>query len=276
MKFLITLLLLPLVFFSCEKKKLVEKRTEKKLRLYKPTLKDTFYIQLTGKLRNDIPAKIYDIDLFDTSKETIFKLKAKGKKVICYFNAGAFEDWRKDANKFDKKDIGKPMKGWEGEYWLNIKSPRVRKIMIERMKLAKEKGCDGIDPDNVDGYTHKTGFKITYKDQLEYNRFLANKAHELGLAIGLKNDMEQIKDLVNYFDFAVNEECHQYNECHYYKPFIKNGKPVFNLEYDEKYLKPKEREKLCKKAKKEKIKTLILPLELDGKFVFSCDYGYFD
>ncbi len=268
--------LIPLIgLLSCEHKEISKERKLKKS-WFKPNLEDTFYIQLTGKLRKDIPAKIYDVDLFDTPKETIFQLKAKDKKVICYFNAGAFENWREDANKFDKRDIGKPMKGWEGEYWLNIKSSRVREIMIERIKLAKEKGCDGVDPDNLDGYTHKTGFNLTYRDQLEYNKFLSEKAHELGLSIGLKNDMEQIKDLVDYFDFAVNEECHQYNECHYYEPFTKQRKPVFNLEYDKKYLKLEERKKLCKKAKEEKIKTLVLPLELDGSFVFSCDYGYFD
>jgi len=240
-----------------------------------PTMEDTFYIQLNGKLREDIPATVYIVDLFDTPERKIKNLKEKNKKVICYFNAGAYEDWREDRDKFDKKDIGKPLDDWEGEYWLNINSDKVRKIMVERMKLAKKKGCDGVDPDNVDAYLHDTGFDITYYEQLEYNIFLSKNAHKLGLSIGLKNDLEQVKDLVGYFDFAVNEECHQYNECHLLEPFIKDNKPVVNIEYDEKFLYPPYRDELCEDAKARKFRTLVMPLELDGSFVFSCDYGFF-
>ncbi len=241
---------------------------------YKPSLYANWYIQLDGDLRTDIPADIYDVDLFDTPKETIEELKQSGKKVICYFNAGAYEDWREDAYKFDPEDIGKPMEGWEGEYWLNIKSEKVRQIMVERMELAKSKGCDGVDPDNVNGYQQDTGFDLTYQDQLDYNIFLSREAHKLGLSIGLKNDLEQINDLVNYFDFAVNEECHQYDECDMLSPFIQNGKPVFNIEYDEKYLNDEtEFLNLCQDAHRRGFKTVVMPLDLDGSFVKSCDYG---
>lgn len=281
----IKLLIFYIIIFnlSCEKEEKIPlpkhksnfiKKEEKSY--YKPSIETTFYIQLSGNVRTDIPSDIYIVDLFDTSREFIKNLKKSGKKVICYFNAGAYEDWRDDRYKFNKKDIGKKMKGWEGEYWLNIKSEDVRKIMINRIKLAKDKGCDGVDPDNVNGYKQRTGFKLTYKDQLEYNIFLSNTAHKYGLSISLKNDLEQIKDLVDYFDFAVNEECFQYNECDKVKPFIKLGKPVFNIEYEKKYIKSKkEFKKLCKRAKKLKFRTLVLPKELNGKYIYSCDYGIF-
>jgi hypothetical protein len=35
---------------------------------------------------------------------------------------------------------------------LKLDSIDVRDIMKRRIKMAKEKSCDGIDPDNVDGY----------------------------------------------------------------------------------------------------------------------------
>ena len=104
--------------------------------------------------------------------------------------------------------------------------------MRTRMEQAAQKGCDGIDPDNVDGYSNNTGFALSYNDQLAYNVALAEAAHELGLAIGLKNNLDQIKDLVNYFDFAVNEECFQYDECNTLKPFVDAGKAVFGIEYN--------------------------------------------
>ena len=56
--------------------------------------------------------------------------------------------------------------------------PKMETIQIEITNacIAVQKGCDGVDPDNVDGYTNKTGFPLTAKDQLAYNKFLAQEA----------------------------------------------------------------------------------------------------
>ena len=104
--------------------------------------------------------------------------------------------------------------------------------MKVRMEQAAQKGCDAVDPDNVDGYSNNTGFALSYNDQLAYNTALAEIAHGLGLAISLKNNVDQIKDLVSHFDFAVNEECFQYGECDLLKPFVDSGKAVFGIEYN--------------------------------------------
>ncbi len=238
----------------------------------------TWYIQLEvdndHPLRNIKEAIVYDIDLFDTTKEEIQQLKRKGKIVICYFSAGTYENWRPDKDRFPKEVIGNLYEDWEGEYWLDIRTNIVRQIMVNRLKLAKEKGCDGVDPDNVNGYENNTGFNLTYSDQLEFNIFLSEEAHKMGLLIGLKNDLNQINDLVDYFDFSVNEECHQYNECDLLMAFINNNKPVFNIEYDEKYINDDtEFQNLCKDAKNRNFRTLVMPVELDGSFVKSCDYS---
>ena len=50
---------------------------------------------------------------------------------------------------------------------------------------------------------------------------LADLAHERGLSIGLKNDLDQVADLVDHFDFAINEQCFQYQECHLLAPFVR-------------------------------------------------------
>ena len=100
--------------------------------------------------------------------------------------------------------------------------------MIGRLDLAKSKGCDGVEPDNIDVYTQTNGggFKITYQDQITYNTWLAREAHNRDLSIGLKNDVDQVKDLVTHFDWALNEQCYQYNECDTLIPFIR-GKSLF-------------------------------------------------
>ena len=68
-------------------------------------------------------------------------------------------------------------------------------------------------------------------DQLRYNHFISELAHSLGLAVGLKNDLLQIPQLLSSFDFAVNEQCMQFAECTLLVPFIAAGKPVFHAEY---------------------------------------------
>ena len=57
-------------------------------------------------------------------------------------------------------------------------------------------------------------------------------AHERGLSIGLKNDLEQVPDLLAHFDWALNERCFELDECEALLPFIEAGKAVFNVEYE--------------------------------------------
>ncbi len=268
----ILLLFLSFLFFSCGS----NSETNDSFITLSPDT--TWYIQL--EVDNDHPLKdikeatVYDIDLFDASKEEIQRLKEEGKIVICYFSAGTYEDWRPDKDRFPLEVIGNPYEGWEGEYWLDIRNEIVKQIMIDRLKLAKEKGCDGVDPDNVNGYENNTGFNLTYSDQIDFNKFLSEEAHKLRLLIGLKNDLNQINDLVDFFDFSVNEECHQYNECDLLMPFIQKNKPVFNIEYDEIYINDETAfQNLCEDAKNRNFRTLVMPYELDGSFVKSCDYG---
>jgi hypothetical protein len=72
---------------------------------------------------------------------------------------------------------------------------------------------------------------LTGAQQLHYDAFLANQAHRRGLSAVLKNDLGQIKTLLPYFDFALNEQCFQYSECGKLKRFVKAGKAVFGVEY---------------------------------------------
>jgi hypothetical protein len=88
-----------------------------------------------------------------------------------------------------------------------------------------------MEPDNVDGYANDSGFSLTYQDQIQYNSFIADEAHARGLSVGLKNDLDQISDLLPSFDWALDEQCFQYSECKKLLPFIEAGKAVFEVEY---------------------------------------------
>ena len=104
--------------------------------------------------------------------------------------------------------------GWEGSYWLDVRRiSELEPIMKARIQMCKDKGFDSIEPDEITNWSNDSGFPITYQDQIDYNRAIASWAHEAGLSIGLKGDLEQAHDLVDDFDWTLNEECFQYDEC---------------------------------------------------------------
>ncbi|MDN3269507.1 endo alpha-1,4 polygalactosaminidase [Streptomyces sp. MA15] len=214
--------------------------------------------QLSGRLDTAVDVPVYDIDGFDHSAETVARLHRDGRKVICYLSTGAWEDFRPDADGFPESVLGRG-NGWEGERWLDIRRTDVLEpLMAERLDMCRDKGFDAVEPDNMDGYRNRTGFPLTAADQLRYNRLIARLAHERGMAVGLKNDLDQIPDLVGDFDFAVNEQCAQYGECEELTPFVEADKAVFHAEYE----LPTAR--FCADSRRLKLSSLLKRYELDA------------
>ncbi len=156
---------------------LAQEGTEEPAAIWQPEPGVSWQWQLTGEVNTSFDVVMYDIDLFDTPPAVIDELHAAGRIVICYFSAGSHEDWRPDSADFPAAVLGEPLDDWPGERWLDIAQlERLQPIMQARLELAVAKGCDGVEPDNVDGYTQASGFRITYADQLAYNRWLAAAA----------------------------------------------------------------------------------------------------
>jgi hypothetical protein len=199
---------------------------------WRPKLGLTWQWQLTGALDTSVAADVYDVDGFTTPAADVAKLHVAGRHVICYVNVGAYEDFRPDADRYPQGVRGHALEGWPGEAWLDIRRwDLLEAPLAERFKACRDKGFDAIEPDNVDGYANESGFALTAADQLTYNRRIADLAHRYGLAVGLKNDVEQAATLAPVFDFAVNEECTVYRECGLLRAFTAAGKPVFHTEY---------------------------------------------
>ncbi len=216
--------------------------------------------QLQGKIDTSAPACVFEVDGFEVSKATVAKLHAEGAKVICYLDVGSWEEYRPDASEFPKSVLGNVYEGYPEERWLDIrKFHQFAPIMEKRIAMCAHKGFDGVEPDNIAGWENKTGFPITRADQLRYNRWIARQVHRRGMAVALKNDPRQAKQLVGDFDFAVVEECFQYEECGYFKPFIAAGKAVFEAEYE---LPPS---KFCAEAKELGFSSIRKGLELFAK-----------
>lgn len=189
--------------------------------------------QLSGSLNLSVNAPVYDVDGVDTSAAQVAELHKRGRRVICYVDVGTYEKGRPDSGRFPASVRGKGVEGWPGEQWLDIRRRNVLgPIMAARFDQCRAKGFDAVEPDNVDGYANDSGFPLTAADQLSYNRWIAGLAHSRGMSVGLKNDLGQVSQLVSAFDFAVNEQCAQFNECEALVPFIRAGKAVLHVEYE--------------------------------------------
>jgi hypothetical protein len=180
---------------------------------------------------------VYDIDGELNTADTVAKLHSLGPdvKVICYFDAGVFETYRSDAGRFPKSVIGSADEGWDNSYWLDIRQLDILlPIMKDRMqKWCKDKGFDAIEPDETEVWSNEPGFPITREENNLYNQKIAEAAHSLGLSVGLKGNTSEAPDLWPYFDWSLNEQCWEFDECELLKTsFLDHGKAVFNIEYN--------------------------------------------
>lgn len=199
---------------------------------WRPAVGLSWQLQYTGKLDTTIAAQVYDIDGADATAAQVAALHKAGRKVICYVDAGSYENWRADAARYPAAVLGNALDGWAGERWVDVRRwDALRPILADRFAACRAKGFDAVDPDNMDGYANDPGFPLTAADQLLFNRQVADLAHSLGLSAGLKNDLDQVAALQPAFDFAVNEQCVKYKECGLLAPFTAAGKPVFHVEY---------------------------------------------
>lgn len=199
---------------------------------WQPAIHTTWQWQLDQPVDISFDVDMYDVDLFETDANVVAALQKQGRKVVCYVSVGSWEEWRPDADQFPDEVIGNRYEGWPGERWLDIRRLELlAPILQARLDLCQAKGFDGVEPDNMDGYTNDTGFPLTYQDQLTFNLWLAAAAHARGLSIGQKNAPEQTADLLSIFDWALTEDCFAEEWCEAMQPYIMAGKPVFAAEY---------------------------------------------
>ncbi|MBW8793404.1 MAG: endo alpha-1,4 polygalactosaminidase [Streptomyces sp.] len=166
---------------------------------------------------------------------------AAGLYNICYVNAfqaqpDAEKEW--DADLLLRDASGKVVmdEDW-GEAMLDISTPGKRARIAEKVDgwidECADKGFDAVEPDNYDSYTRAPHGLLTAADAEAFQTLLARHAHSRHLAIAQKNTLELAKDRKRVgLDFAVVEECGQYDECGSYVAAF--GDHVIVVEYTEK------------------------------------------
>ena len=279
--------------------------------LPKKYTKDTTWTwQLQGDIDISYPADVYVLDLFaHLDGEVQSDLTALGRDTLCYFSVGTYEPWRPDKAFFTEAMMGDPHPLYPDERWLDVTDPEVVRIMVNRLDMAETVGCDGVELDNVDAYipANMTGLDISEDEQAEFTRVLANEARKRGLYVALKNGPAILPEVVDWFDLSIVEECLEFDECDAYAPMVAADKPVFSAEYrlfsaapgsadrevvytytvdqdangDESFAASEPDfaapavseglERLCDRAEAAGIRTVLLPITLDGSWRRSCD-----
>ena len=147
---------------------------------------------------------------------------APGVYSICYVNGfqtqpGDLGDWPDDlVLHVDGEPLIDP--GWPDEAILDTSTSasreRIAQIVGGWIAACADDGFDAVEFDNLDTYSRSTGL-LTEKDNLALATALVERAHREGLAAGQKNSLEldtRGRDEAG-FDFAVVEECHEFDEC---------------------------------------------------------------
>lgn len=149
---------------------------------------------------------------------------APGLYNVCYVNAFQAQpqeraDWPADLLLRDRAGRVVIDEDWD-EPLLDIGTPAKRERVAQRVNRwtdgCAEKGYDAVEPDNYDSYT-RSRHLLTPADATAFMRLLTRHAHARHLAVGQKNTPELAGERERAgLDFAVAEECGQYDECEVY------------------------------------------------------------
>lgn len=166
---------------------------------------------------------------------------APGLYNICYVNAFQAQPdslgwWQKNHPDLVLRDGAKrPVidEDW-GEALLDTstadKRTRLAEVVGDWIGGCARSGYQAVEPDNLDSFSRSKG-RLTKADNVAFAKLLADRAHAEGLAIGQKNTAEMLPDRAKIgFDFAVAEECGQYEECGDFARAYANR--VFVIEYE--------------------------------------------
>jgi hypothetical protein len=168
---------------------------------------------------------------------------AAGLYTICYVNAfqtqqGAESDWDPDLLLRDSQGKVVMDDGWD-EAVLDIRTADKRRRIAAKVNgwidQCAAKGFQAVEPDNFDTFDRFPGY-LTPGQAEAYIRLLSAHAHAAHLAIAQKNTVQLSGDRsANGLDFAVAEECAEYNECGDYTDAFSNH--VIVIEYTAKGLR---------------------------------------
>ena len=168
---------------------------------------------------------------------------ASGLYNVCYVNAfqaqpDAASWWKTnhpDLLLHDKNGNLVIDKDWNEillDYSTAAKRSALTTIVGGWIDQCASKGFKGLEPDNLDSYTRSKSL-LTESQAVAYAASLSSYAHGKGLAVAQKNDadLSTANARAAGFDFAVAEQCADYDECGSYTATY--GNHVIVIEYSQ-------------------------------------------
>jgi hypothetical protein len=174
---------------------------------------------------------------------TIAELHARTPStiVICHVETGALEMGRPDEGKFPAAAIGAVPPDLPTARVLDVSAAgraAWTPIMFKRFDLAREIGCDGVEPahTHVGAYQGTGFFMVKPEDNYSWYAEVAMEGHKRMLSTGMK-DADLVggaisPDAVAQFDWLMTERCGEFMQCDLAQPFIAAQKAVFAIDYD--------------------------------------------
>ncbi|GAA2515166.1 endo alpha-1,4 polygalactosaminidase [Winogradskya humida] len=166
---------------------------------------------------------------------------AAGLYNICYVNAFQAQPddnswWKANHPELLLKDASGNLvidKDWNEillDFSTAAKRAALTTVVGEWIDGCATKGFQAVEPDNLDSYTRSKGL-LTESQAIAYAASLTAYAHGKGLAVGQKNtaDLSTANAKQAGFDFAVAEECADFDECENYTATYGNN--VIVIEY---------------------------------------------
>ena len=198
---------------------------------WRPALGQRLDLQLTAPFDLGRRANALVLELFTTDLERVDRLRNQGVVAICRIAAGLWEGWRPDAASFPAAILGRSPGRSRAERLVDMRAAALRPILERRLDLCRDRGFGGVLFTDADGYARASGFALTPRDQLAFNRWLAEAAHARGLTAGIWNDLIQARELAPAFDFLVADSCAAAGDCSGVRPYLAAGKAVFLVAY---------------------------------------------
>ncbi|MEO0394292.1 MAG: endo alpha-1,4 polygalactosaminidase [Pseudomonadota bacterium] len=174
------------------------------------------------------------LDLADALPNEVDTLVGNGTAAVCYFNGGSVNTQDDDFDLVEPLVVGRSLTTDPQERWLDIRRlDDVAGLVRGRLDRCLDKGFQAALVGNLENFLFRSGFPVGQRQQIAFNKFIADEAHARGLAIGMWNSRSQIAPLSSDYDFIVVSGCFTDGWCNETQPFIDNGKPAFLVEFAE-------------------------------------------
>jgi hypothetical protein len=239
----------------------------------------------------------------------VHDMHVANKFAICYVEAGAYQKGFPDDGNFAVTDYGATgsypnqhfnrryqMDGYPDEYYLNIAgfagytpgatltgtAANIATALGQRIAGCHAEGMDGVEPDDLDGYTNDSasgamggGWRLTQAEAAGFEQWLAYTAHGDSMAIFQKNDGANTAADYRTFDGMIIEECNAYDDpCgadgDNVQDYVNAGKPVLNAEYTQ---DGETTAQFCSADNALGINGSLFSVDLDGSLYASCTKG---